>query len=154
MWSFFALALTAYLLGSAGTPAEESPNAVVQRLFDDMSTHDADSARKLFTPDAMLYSVRADGTASGMPTEQWLQRWAASKDVWLERTWNPKLLQHGSITVFWADYDFHLNGKFTHCGVDCFMLLKTADGWKIAAITDTRETTACSAARWALLRMC
>ncbi len=109
-----------------------------------MSAHDADAARALFAPDAMLYSVRPDGAAVATPHDKWIEHLGTSKDAWLERMWNPKLLEHGSIAIVWAEYDFHLNGKFSHCGVDSFNLLKTATGWKIAAVSDTREISGCS----------
>jgi hypothetical protein len=124
--------------------ASDDPAATVQRLFDAMSTHNVDAARALFTPEAALLAVRADGTAAVTPHEQWLSHLASSKDQWLERMWNPKVLEHGSIAVVWAEYDFHLNGKFTHCGVDSVDLLKTATGWKISGISFTRETSGCT----------
>jgi hypothetical protein len=133
-----------FLFIASGRSDDQSPSAAVQRLFDAMSGHNAEAARELFIPDAMLFSVRSDGTAAAVPHEKWLARLAASKDAWLERIWNPTLLEHGSIAVVWAEYDFHLNGRFTHCGVDSFSLLKTTAGWKIAAIADTHETSGCS----------
>lgn len=129
------------LLGSD----DGNPTRTVQRLFDAMSAHDAAAARELFTVDAMLLSVRGNGAASSMPYEKWVERLGASKDAWLERIWNPTVLEHGSIAVVWAEYDFHLNGKFSHCGVDSFSLLKTAAGWKIASIADTHEVSGCPA---------
>ena len=62
---------------------------------------------------------------------------------WLERLWNPTVLVHGSMAVVWAEYDFHRDGAFSHCGVDAFSLFKTADGWKIAGTTYTVEPTGC-----------
>ncbi len=123
---------------------DRSPTATVQRLFDAMSAHDADAARALFIPQASLFSVRPDGIAVAIPYEKWLEHLSVSKDSWLERIWNPKLLEHDSIAVVWAEYDFHLNGKFSHCGIDSFNLLKTAAGWKIAAVADTHEVSRCS----------
>jgi hypothetical protein len=145
MQKFLALLLAACFL-SVARPAsdEQNPTAIVQQLFDAMSTHDAEAAGTLFTAGALLFSVRPDGTAVSTPHDKWLQHLSASKDAWLERMWNPKLLEHGSIAVVWAEYDFHLNGKFSHCGIDSFNLLKTAAGWKIAAISDTREVSGCS----------
>ncbi len=138
--------LAACLLSVAGAASEDpaGPAATVQRLFDAMSSHNAEAARSLFTPEAALIAVRADGTAAVTPHEQWLSRLTASKDQWLERMWNPKVLEHGSLAVVWADYDFHLNGKFSHCGVDSVDLLKTANGWKISGLSFTRETSGCS----------
>ncbi len=145
MQRFLALVLATCFFSFAWAASDDqSPAATVQRLFDAMSAHDANAARALFVPDAMLFSVRPDGTAVATPHDKWLGHLSASKDAWLERIWNPKLLEHGSIAVVWAEYDFHLNGKFSHCGIDSFNLLKTAAGWKIAAVSDTHEVSGCS----------
>jgi Putative lumazine-binding len=139
------LAVLFTLAGLAARAADDqTPIAVVQRLFAAMTTHDAAAARALFLPEAMLFSVRADGTANAMPHDRWVERMGASKDAWLERIWEPKQLEHGSVAIVWAEFDFHLNGKFSHCGIDSFSLLKTASGWKIASISDTHETTGCT----------
>jgi len=142
--SIAVLLVAGFGLSGREIPAAGGPLAVAQRLFDDMSTHNADDARTLFTPEAMLFSVRPDGSAVATPHEKFVERMGASKDVWLERIWNPKVLEHGEIAIVWAEYDFHRNGKFSHCGVDSFHMLKTAAGWRIAALSDTRETTGCA----------
>ncbi len=49
----------------------------------------------------------------------------------------------GKIANVWAEYDFHSNGKFAHCGIDTFLLLKTDEGWKIFSLTYTMETHGC-----------
>lgn len=108
-----------------------------------MKAHDAAAASALFLPGATLGSVNA-GQSSVVPFEKFVEHIGTGKGEWLERIWNPKVLEHGSLAVVWAEYDFHLNGKFSHCGIDSFTLLKTDKGWKIAAISDTRETTGCA----------
>lgn len=123
---------------------DQSPMATVQRLFDAMATHNAAAGRALFLPEAFLFSVRPDGTTVATPYEKFLERVGAAKDVWLERIWSPTQLEHGTVAVVWAQFDFHLNGKFSHCGVDSFSLLKTSSGWKIASVSDTHETTGCA----------
>jgi len=125
----------------AATAGEQTPLAAVQALFDAMSAHDAAKAGSLFLPDAQLFSVTPEGTAQGLPHQKWVDHLGASKDTWLERISDPKVLEHGSVAVVWGDYDFHLNGKLHHCGVDSFSLLKTNDGWKINAVSDTHETS-------------
>lgn len=138
------LAVLVVLCGAIRAADDAGPMAVVQKLFAAMAAHDAAGAKALFVPEAVLFSVLADGTAGAVPHDRWVERMGASKDAWLERVWEPKVLEHQSIAVVWAEYDFHMNGKFTHCGIDSFSLLKTAAGWKIAAISDTRETTGCT----------
>jgi Domain of unknown function (DUF4440) len=141
-WKIVALFLSVPILNIAADSS--GPLTVAQQLFEAMKAHDANAARTLFIPDAMLYGVGPNGDARGLPFEKWIDHLGTSKDSWLERIWNPKVMEHGTVAVVWADYDFHLNGKFSHCGIDSFSLLKTGQGWKIASITDTRETTGCS----------
>ena len=124
--------------------SDDTPAAIAQKLFDAMKTHDAAAATALFLPGATLASVNAEGKASVTPFEKFVEHIGASKSSWLERTWNPRVLEQGSIATVWAEYDFHLNGKFSHCGIDAFTLLKTESGWKIASISDTRQTSGCT----------
>jgi hypothetical protein len=39
----------------------------------------------------------------------------------------------------WADYEFYLNGKFSHKGVDAFQLFYENNSWKIIQVCDTRR---------------
>ena len=122
--------------GSAATP--------VQQLFNAMASHNAEAAKALFTPGATLTSLRADGTVSTTPAEQFAEHIAVAKDALLERTWKPKIMEQGNIASYWAEYDFHLNDKFHHCGIDAVLLLKTPAGWKISSISYTSVTQGCS----------
>ena len=134
----FCLVSRVWCAGDAG-PAETA-----QKLFDAMKAHDGAAATALFVPGATLASVGADGKPSLIPFEKFVQALATSQSTWLERIWETKVLQHGPVAVVWAEYDFHLNGKFSHCGIDSFQMLKTESGWKISAVSDTHETSGCS----------
>ena len=131
----------ALLLATSLSAADSSPVDVAQELFDAMKSHDANAAKALFIPGATLSTA---GKPSAMPIETFVEHIGSGKGVWLERIWNPKVLENGSIAVVWAEYDFHLDGKFSHCGIDSFQMLKTPDGWKIASVSDSRQTAACS----------
>jgi len=56
-----------------------------------------------------------------------------------ERMWNPEVRIRGFIASVWTPYDFWSDGKFSHCGVDAFNLIKTDEGWRIAGGTYTVE---------------
>jgi hypothetical protein len=43
----------------------------------------------------------------------------------------------------WTPYNFYFNGKFSHCGVNNFVLVKQDNGWKIQYIIDTRRRQGC-----------
>ncbi|MFH7001287.1 nuclear transport factor 2 family protein [Flavobacterium bizetiae] len=45
----------------------------------------------------------------------------------------------GSMAHVWAPYEFYLNDKLSHSGVNMFTLFKEKDIWKIIYIIDTRK---------------
>lgn len=136
--------LLVLLLPAVAVAQAPDPLVVVNQLFADMATHNAEHARTLFLSDAMLFSSKSDGTAEALPSEKWLGLVASGKGKWEERISDPKVLRHGSIAAVWGPYSFHLNGNFSHCGIDLFSLLLTKGEWKIASISDTRERSGCS----------
>jgi hypothetical protein len=133
---------------SAQSPEARAVLAVVQQLFDAMRAKDTAAFRVVFEPGARLTGMRNRPTGEVvlqvLPWEQFAAR--ALNDTrgeWLERAWSPEVKIRGTLATVWAEYDFHLGGKATHCGVDAVQLLKTPAGWKIVAIADTYETTGC-----------
>lgn len=45
----------------------------------------------------------------------------------------------GTMGHAWTPYEFYLNGKLSHKGVNAFTLFKEKDRWKIIYIIDTRR---------------
>ena len=127
-----------------GQPTAESEvSAAVQRLFNAMAIHDAAGVRASFLPGATLTAVRNEGKPISSNSEEFAIRIGSAKEVLLERMWSPQVLIHGSIAVLWAPYDFHRDGKFSHCGVDSVSLAKSEGTWKIAFISYTTEMANC-----------
>lgn len=60
-----------------------------------------------------------------------------------ERIWDPAVLIDGRIGLVWARYDYHLEGRFSHCGTDLFTFMKTADGWLMTSGSWTVEKQGC-----------
>lgn len=50
----------------------------------------------------------------------------------------------GAIANAWTPYEFWLNGKFHHCGVNSFQLFKEEGTWKIIYLIDTRRKDGCN----------
>ena len=49
----------------------------------------------------------------------------------------------GPLAFVWTPYKFYYKGKFSHCGVNAFQLVRLSGGWKIQYIIDTRRKEAC-----------
>jgi hypothetical protein len=41
------------------------------------------------------------------------------------RYWSPTVLIRGSLAAVWAPYEFWIDGRTSHCGVDVFDCVKT-----------------------------
>lgn len=47
------------------------------------------------------------------------------------------------LATVWMPYRFYYDNKFSHCGINHFVLVKYNTGWKIEYIIDTREQLSC-----------
>ena len=139
------VALLLVLPGFSQSAEEKEVIAVVQKTFDGMAAHDEAMIRSTMLPDARLFSIRDNGAPSAaIVAEDWLKRTAAAKGELLERfTGKPSVSIRGRIAQLWGEYEFVRDGKFSHCGIDTVTLFKTAEGWKIASLAFTMETTGC-----------
>ncbi len=66
---------------------------------------------------------------------------------YMERwTGEPTILVRGPIAVIWGEYEFWIDGEFSHCGVDSVDLVKVEGEWKIANFMWTVEKENCPTA--------
>jgi hypothetical protein len=137
------LLLISFSAAAAGDPEEKPILAVIQRLFDAMAAHDGDAVRAVSVTNGRIFASRASGVAN-TSFEEFAVRMSAAKQKYLERIWKPRIQVRGAVANVWADYDFHVDGKLDHCGIDSFSLVKMPEGWKIAGLAFTSETTGCA----------
>ena len=144
-----AAALLAAPLPALAQPDQEAEvRAVITRMFDGMRGGDSAAMRAVMMPDVRLQSAlqRPDGQtvlrsdsidaflrAVGTPHDQ----------VWDERIHSMEVRIDGPLATVWAEYSFWAGNTFSHCGIDAFQLFRSAEGWKITHIADTRRRTGC-----------
>ena len=123
---------------SAQDPEAAAVRDVAETFLLALSAPDTATLADLLAPQAMLYSVRdgTDGPVLGPRTAQSFLEGIGGEDrSLLERMWDPTILVRGNVAVVWTPYDLHLDGRFSHCGIDVFTLLKGTQGWKITGVT-------------------
>ena len=144
LWqTLILIAAAAPVLPAADSEEEKAIVAAVQKVFDGMAAHDPAMIRSVVTDDARLTRVRGDQPAASTSIDQFVHGIEGNKARLLERMWEPKILVSGRLAAVWAPYDFHSDGKLTHCGIDSFLMVKDAGGWKISSIAYTVVTDAC-----------
>jgi len=142
-WSLYILFLP-FLLSFVPRPAvaQAGEEPVVTQLayhfMHALSIHDTETLSGLLAPQAMVYSVREgdSGPVYGVRTrENFLEGIGSDSREFLERIWEPVVEVSGGVAMVWAPYDFHLEGSFSHCGIDILTYLKLEGGWKVTSIT-------------------
>ncbi|MBC8754587.1 nuclear transport factor 2 family protein [Kordia sp. YSTF-M3] len=67
----------------------------------------------------------------------------ADSPIWKEKILSYSVQVDGTMANVWTPYEFWLNGKFLHCGVNSFQLFKDNGTWKIIYLIDTRRKEGC-----------
>lgn len=144
------LALSLTTLLQAQTPDEKQVTDVVNNLFKAMQTNDTVLFKSVFADQVTMATV-----AKNREGKLALERETGIRDflkaiakpnprgAFNEEIWNMKVQLDGDFAQLWCDYAFYLGNTFSHCGVDAFHLVRTADGWKIFHLADTRRREGC-----------
>lgn len=125
--------------------------SAMDRYMHAISANDLQAMAAMQTPDGMTYRARA--TAGGgaeiaaRPNSYWVDPARADGRVVRERYWSPTVLVRGSIALVWAPYEFWVDGKTSHCGVDVFSFVKIDGDWRVSNSMWTVEPDACEALR-------
>lgn len=126
----------------------DSIKAVVNNLFTAMANADSSLAESCFSKTAILQTiarsregeviVRTDKVSdfSGMMNK-------VTKGDLDEKIEFEKILIDGPMASVWTPYKFYFKGKFSHCGVNSFQLVRFNDDWKIQYLIDTRRKSDC-----------
>lgn len=124
---------------------QEAVYAVVEKFFQGFNAKDSTVMKSTLFEEVQLFTTATN--PQGLPVartdaaEDLVRNIAGAQPKLDERISNPRISVADGLATVWVDYEFYADEKYSHCGVDVFMLVKTADGWKIAALADTRRKT-------------
>ncbi|HEV8273538.1 MAG TPA: nuclear transport factor 2 family protein [Chitinophagaceae bacterium] len=143
--------LTAALVISTFTKAQsaqDSVKAVVNQLFAAMKNIDAAKLKETFADGAVLQTISRKQDGSFFVQDEKVNDFAesigkAKKDSLDEQIVFETIKIDGPLASVWAPYKFYYAGKFSHCGVDSFQLVRINDRWKIQFLIDTRRRQGC-----------
>ena len=140
-----ALAVAAAPAGATTLDAQQHEAlSSVDALFTAMAGHDVAAARAVLLPGAAFVVHRPDGQVKMEHDTDFLDALAKKGGMWHERIWQPTVLVEGDLAQVWAPYDFHLDDKFSHCGIDSFSLVRQGGRWLIAGISYSVQLKGCT----------
>ena len=138
----------------AATPcfAEDTPKAQIQQVVDRfqmaIKAHDGQALGTLFLPDSKAWIMAmGDSTyqkmrqkhpdATPFKSGTWQEFVAyvgSTKDPIEERFHNVRIDTDGTVASVYFDFEFLTDGKVDNRGAETWQMLRTPDGWKIAAM--------------------
>ena|SRR6266516_6721832 len=128
--------------------AEDSIRAAVNQLFTGMKNADAKQVSSSFADSAILQTIAKNKEGKMVVQNEvvadfanfvsTLKKGAADEQIVFDQ-----IKIDGPLAMVWAPYKFYFDGNFSHCGVDCFQLVRINGQWKIQYLIDTRRKQPC-----------
>lgn len=128
--------------------AEDSVKAAVNQLFEGMKNADASLVSASFSDSAILQTIGRGKEGQVIIRNEQVKSFAdfvskQKKGAADERISFETIRIDGPLAVVWTPYKFYYEGKFSHCGVNSFQLVRIDNQWKIQYLIDTRRRQGC-----------
>lgn len=121
-------------------PAHAPILAVVDSAFATINAGTFEKLSDLMVSEGRVFRVRvADGIAQYTTRTTAEQRAIGPLPAIVERGFAPEVRIAGPIAMVWLPYDLYADGKWSHCGVDIFTLVRSGNAWRIANLTYSVE---------------
>jgi len=145
---FFSIILLTSFKTFAQQTDQEAVKQTVNTMFDAMRKGDSTLLRSTFHPKIVFEGVanKKDGSVAldiDNPNDFLKAVGTSHKETWDEQIIFKDIRIDGDLASVWAPYKFYLGKTYSHCGVDVFTLMRTAAGWKIIYVVDTRRKGNC-----------
>jgi hypothetical protein len=124
----------------AQSPEQDAAYKVITDLFNGMRTRDTAAMRAAFTSNASMQSITPDSVRFNT-IDGWITGVAGAPagTVLDERLANAVILVDGNLANVWVDYWFFIGERFSHSGVDAYLLARQGGTWRIFSVVDTRR---------------
>jgi hypothetical protein len=147
------IALLLALLISSSSFAQDSDEIDVKKtvikFFDAFHKQDSIAIKELVSKDLKLQSIgKSKEGFTQLRNEEFSAFLKSIVSIPKDQKFQEKLLDFkirvdGDMANAWTPYEFWFNGKFSHCGVNSFQLVKLEGVWKIIYLIDTRRREGC-----------
>ncbi|MEM7379908.1 MAG: nuclear transport factor 2 family protein [Bacteroidota bacterium] len=144
--------LLAIIITSLNVTAQSEEMAVqktIETFFDGFHKQDSTIMKQTVTEDPILQTIGKNKEGETLVrTDKFDKLIKSIVSIPDSVQFQEKLLSFniqidGAMANAWTPYEFWLNDKFHHCGVNSFQLFNDGSGWKIIYLIDTRRRVGC-----------
>jgi hypothetical protein len=142
------LILTLCTLKCLAQDDETAIKTVINNMFDGMRKTDSVLIRTAFAPKAILQTIAKSKEGKISVRSEVVDSFIIAvtrprKEVYDERIKFDIVKVDADLAIAWTPYQFFIDEKFSHCGVNSFQLVKIEGQWKIQYLIDTRRKQDC-----------
>ena len=148
MKSILLILTISCLLNASAQSTADSVKAAVSKLFQGMKDANASLVAASFSDSAILQTIITDKQGKTRIRNEQVKDFAEfvskqKKGAADERITFETIKIDGPLAIVWTPYTFFYEGKFSHCGVNSFQLVRINGEWKIQYLIDTRRRQGC-----------
>jgi len=116
----------------------------IETFFKGFHSRDSLAIQKVCSDKMGLQSIAENAKGSQLSTEAAAKFYKSIASIPKTMQFEERLLSHtihidGNLAIDWSPYEFYVNYKLSHSGVNVFTLYKENGQWKIINIVDTRR---------------
>ncbi len=139
-----SLILVLLLFGISGQAQKAEVQQTIQTFFEGFHARDTLKIKSTCSDKLVLQSISESAKGNKFSEESPKEFYVSMATIPAEMQFEERILDYniqidGTMAHAWTPYEFYINGKFSHKGVNAFTLFKTAEGWKIVHLIDTRR---------------
>jgi ketosteroid isomerase-like protein len=131
----------------AGQAERRAVLAVSDQLFAALASKDRSALLAAVVPEGRATATfTTPGGERRVESESWTEfadRLALASVQLRERLIDPHVHVEGDIAMIWSRYEFEIDGRFSHCGIDHFDLVRIEGRWRILNLTWTKQQQGC-----------
>ncbi|WP_425234383.1 nuclear transport factor 2 family protein [Ulvibacterium sp.] len=145
LFTVFAIALNAYSQGSE-TADKQKIKSVIQQFFESLETKDSVLMQETTMDEAQIWRRYNNKKPIEMDmrfSKDDLPKMYTLPDV-KEEAVQFEISVGDGIAMAWVPYEFWIEDRFSHCGIDAFTLFEENGNWKIISVAYTIEKEKCT----------
>jgi hypothetical protein len=113
--------------------------AVADSLLMALSKGDTAMLRSLLLDSAVVGAAGLRNGVERVSLRTWGLYFSRTGPSLTERGFDATARVQDRVAMVWMPYDLYLDGKWSHCGVDVFTLMKQEGRWRVASVIYTVE---------------
>jgi len=135
----------ALLLSTVYSQAQnQEVQKTIETFFEGFHAKDTVKLKSICSEKMILQSIMESPKGTKLTDESSKEFYTLIATIPADLKFQEKILSYniqvdGAMAHAWTPYEFYINGKLSHKGVNAFTLFKENDVWKIIYVIDTRR---------------